>query len=51
MFQVKAFLQKSCLSLSLKTLRAFAFCEQLAEEQLKPMITTKFAFVPGEASP
>jgi hypothetical protein len=47
-FQVKAFLQKSCLSLALKTLRAFAFCEPLPEELLKPMITSKFAFVPGK---
>ena len=47
-FQVKSFLQKSCLSLSLKTLRAFAFAESFPDDQLKPMNSAKFAFVPGK---
>jgi len=48
--QVKAFISKSCLSLSLKTLRAFSFCEPVPSDQLCPVNNSKYRFVPGKTS-
>ena len=44
---ISAYLRKSCRSLSLTTMRAFAFGQAVPEDKLVP-IAEKFAFVPGE---